>query len=234
MELYRPAEERGHAKFDWLDSHHTFSFGHYYDPKHMGFDSLRVINDDTVAPKGGFAPHGHENMEIISVVLDGVLEHQDSIGNGSQIKAGDVQRMSAGTGIRHSEFNGSATDAVHFLQIWIEPDAEGYEPGYEQKYFDRADRVDQWQLLVSPDGTDGSLRINQQAKLHAAVLSDGHTLTFTADGNRNLWLQVVSGHLTVNGRELKEADGLGLSAGSVSISSDGESEVLLFELGESS
>ncbi|MGB5763475.1 MAG: pirin family protein, partial [Sedimenticolaceae bacterium] len=163
MLAIRKADERGHARHGWLDSHHTFSFGGYYDPQHMGTSNLRVINDDTVAPGGGFAEHGHNDMEIISYVLDGELEHKDSMGNGSVIRPGDVQRMSAGTGVTHSEYNHSSSKPVHFLQIWLQPNALGVEPSYDQKYFPIEDRRGRWALLVSPDGRNGSIATHQDA-----------------------------------------------------------------------
>lgn len=233
MNYYRPAAERGRANFGWLDSKHTFSFGSYYDPRHMGFGALRVINDDRVAPGGGFPTHGHSNMEIISVVLSGGLSHKDSMGNGSTIVPGDVQRMSAGTGIRHSEFNASDTDPVHFLQIWIEPRADGLAPGYEQKHFNREEKLDRLRLLVSADGRDNSLVLNQDASLYGAVLTGGSTLTHRVAADTRVWIHVTSGDITVNDQRLVEGDGLGVEdSAALQFTAAVESEFLVFELGE--
>ncbi len=232
MNYYRPATERGGANFGWLDSKHTFSFGSYYDPRHMGFGPLRVINDDRVAPGGGFPTHGHSDMEIISVVLEGGLAHKDSMGNGSTIVPGDVQRMSAGTGVRHSEFNASDVDPVHFLQIWIQPRAEGLAPGYEQKHFPRETKLGQLRLLASGDGRDDSLVLNQDASLFSSVLEAGTSLVHTIDTSARVWIQMVSGDMTVNGQRLAEGDGLGLEqAATLEFLATTESEFLVFELG---
>ncbi|XOV89079.1 MAG: pirin family protein [Pseudomonadota bacterium] len=233
MNYYRPAAERGRANFGWLDSKHTFSFGSYYDPRHMGFGALRVINDDRVAPGGGFPTHGHSNMEIISVVLSGGLYHKDSMGNGSTIVPGDVQRMSAGTGIRHSEFNASDTEPVHFLQIWIEPRADGLAPGYEQKHFSREDKLGRLRLLVSADGRDNSLVLNQDTSLYGTVLPAGSTLTHAVAADVRVWIHVASGDITVNGQRLVEGDGLGVEdSAALEFAAAVESEFLVFELGE--
>ena len=173
MLAMRKADDRGHASHGWLDSYHTFSFGGYYDPQHMGVSNLRVINDDTIAPGGGFAEHGHKDMEIISYVLDGALEHKDSMGNGSVIRPGDVQRMSAGTGVTHSEYNHSATEPVHFLQIWLQPNALAVEPSYDQEHFPIHNRRGRWVLLVSPDGRDGSIATHQDALMFGTLPAPG-------------------------------------------------------------
>ena len=191
MIIVRPAQERGHANFGWLDSKHTFSFGSYYDPKQMGFASLRVINEDQVQPGQGFGTHSHQDMEIISYVLQGELEHKDSIGNGSVIRPGDVQRMSAGTGIAHSEFNASDTDPVHFLQIWIQPDRAGIQPSYEQKNFSLDEKQGRLRLVASPDGRENSVTIHQDANLYVAVLNKGDRVNHRTDNNKSLWLQIA-------------------------------------------
>lgn len=227
----RRAEERGVANLGWLYSKHSFSFGHYFDPKFMGFSSLRVINEDQVQPGGGFDTHGHRDMEIISYVIDGALEHKDSIGTGSVIRPGEVQRMSAGTGIRHSEFNASKSDKVHFLQIWVLPEAEGLEPSYEQKDFPASEKQGKLRLVGSRDGREGSVTIHQDVDLYASLLDNGDTVTFTPRANRNIWVQVVRGHLDLNGTELRQGDGAGASDGEpLTIRAGDESEVLLFDL----
>lgn len=228
----RKSEERGRANFGWLDSKHSFSFGHYHDPKHMGFGPLRVINDDRVAPGGGFPAHPHSDMEIISYVLDGALEHKDSIGTGSVIRPGDVQRMSAGTGIRHSEFNASATDQVHFLQIWIIPEKRGLAPGYEQKTFSTADKQGKLRLIGSQDGRDGSVTIHQDVDLYATLLSEDDAVEHTIAAGRLGWVQLARGSVVVNGEPLREGDGVSISTSTVlRIQGQGEAEVLLFDIG---
>src|SRR3569832_441578 len=195
----RKAQARGHANLGWLNSHHTFSFADYYDPRHMGFGPLRVINDDTVAGGGGFPTHGHRDMEIISYVLQGALEHRDSLGTGSVMKPGDVQRMSAGTGVMHSEYNASKQEPVHFLQIWIMPRKNRQPPGYEQKFFSEADKRGRLCLVASPDGASGSVRIEQDARLYATLLSAGQSVEHRfADGHTG-WLHVARGTAEVNG-----------------------------------
>lgn len=207
MITLRPAKDRGRARFDWLDSQHTFSFGHYYDPKHMGFGALRVINEDLVQPGKGFARHGHSNMEIISYVVDGALEHRDSLGTGSVIRPGDVQRMRAGTGIEHSEFNGSATDPVHFLQIWIQPDRLGLAPGYAQVAFPHAERQNQLKLLASGFGEEGVIEVRQDVRLYGGLLKAGRSLLHSLDPSRGQWLQVIHGSLEMNGHLIGAGDG---------------------------
>jgi len=231
MLIHRPANERGKADFGWLDSAHTFSFGHYQDDAWMGFGPLRVINEDRVSPGGGFATHGHADMEIISVVLEGGLQHKDSIGTGSVIRPNEVQKMSAGSGIRHSEFNASQTEPVHFLQIWIIPDRKNIEPSYEQKAFPSEERKDRLRLVASGDGAEGSLKIAQQASLYSAVLSPGTALKHPLKPGRLGWVQVISGQVTVNGRVLSVSDGLGLRDESeISLWADQAAELLVFDL----
>ncbi len=203
----RHAAERGTANFGWLDSRHTFSFGDYYDPRQMGFGPLRVINEDRVSPGQGFGTHGHQDMEIISYVLEGALEHKDSIGTGSVIRPGDMQIMSAGTGIRHSEFNPSQTEPVHFLQIWVVPDRKGIAPRYDQKTFPAADKRGRLLLVGSPDGRDGSVVVHQDVKLFAAVLDAGQQVTYDLAKGRKAWLQVARGDVVMNGHDLKAGDG---------------------------
>ncbi len=223
----RPANQRGHADFGWLDSHHSFSFGSYYDPAYMGFGHLRVINEDRVAPGRGFPPHGHRNMEIISYVVDGALAHRDSTGTGSVIRPGDVQVMSAGRGIRHSEMNGSDTDAVHFLQIWLLPKDAGTEPGYAERHFPRQDGLT---LLVSPDGRDGSLRIRQDVDLHRALLRSGDTIELPLRRTR-AWVQVVRGELELNGALLRAGDGAAVTeTGPLRLAAHQQAEALVFDL----
>jgi redox-sensitive bicupin YhaK (pirin superfamily) len=228
----RKSEDRGRADFGWLDSRHTFSFGHYHDPKHMGFGPLRVINDDRVAAGGGFPTHPHADMEIISYVLEGALAHRDSIGTGSVIRPGDVQRMSAGTGIRHSEFNASQTEPVHFLQIWIVPEKKGLAPGYEQKTFDATSKSGKLRLVGSRDGRDGSVTIHRDVDLYATLPGDGGTVTHELAAGRIGWVQVAQGTVTLNGEELRPGDGVSLDAGatiSLTGTSD-DAEVLVFDI----
>ena len=232
MITLRPAQERGAANFGWLDSRHTFSFGNYYDPNHMGFADLRVINEDKVSPGKGFGTHGHRDMEIISYVLEGALEHKDSIGNGSIIRPGDVQRMSAGTGIMHSEFNASQTEPVHFLQIWILPEKKGIEPGYEQKTFSEAEKRGTLRLIGSRDGRDGSVTIHQDVNLYASLLQDGETVNYSLPDGRVAWLQVARGAVQLNGQLLSAGDGAAISqATQITVQgASSEAEVLLFDM----
>jgi redox-sensitive bicupin YhaK (pirin superfamily) len=232
MITLRPAQERGSAYFGWLDSRHTFSFGEYYDPNHMGFADLRVINEDKVTPGEGFSTHGHRDMEIISYVLEGALEHKDSLGTGSIIRPGDVQRMSAGTGIRHSEYNASKTEPVHFLQIWILPEQKGMTPGYEQKTFTDDEKRGQLRLLGSRDGRDGSITIHQDVNLYATLLQDGEAANHALAEGRAIWLQVVRGAVQLNGQPLTAGDGAAMTQES-QITLQGASdnaEVLLFDM----
>ena len=231
MMALRKADERGHANHGWLDSHHTFSFGSYYDPRHMGVSNLRVINDDTVAPGGGFATHGHNDMEIISYVLEGALEHKDSMGNGSVIRPGDVQRMSAGTGVTHSEYNHSSSEPVHFLQIWLQPNAYGVDPGYDQRHFPLEERRGRWVLLVSPDGRDESIATHQDALMYGSLLAPGETLDYRFDSGREGYLHLARGQLRVGGVTLKQGDGLRIQKQEMlEIEGIRDAEVLLFDL----
>lgn len=233
MFYYRPADERGHTKIDWLDSYHTFSFGQYYDPGFMGFSALRVINDDVVAPGKGFGTHPHDNMEIISVVLSGELEHKDSMGNGSIIKAGEVQKMTAGSGVSHSEFNPSQKHPVHFLQIWIIPNMEDLKPSYEQKKFAAASSKNKLGLIVSPDGKDGSIQIHQDASIYRCFLNNGKKVSHKITPERAVWIQMTGGVVEVNGNRLEEGDGLGVFAEKNTLEITGidkESSFLLFDL----
>jgi redox-sensitive bicupin YhaK (pirin superfamily) len=232
MIAVRHAAERGTANFGWLDSRHTFSFGHYYDPDHMGFGALRVINEDRVRPGAGFDTHGHQDMEIISYVLAGALEHKDSIGTGSVIRPGDVQVMSAGTGIRHSEFNHSKKEPVHFLQIWVLPDKKGLPPRYDQKSFPNSEKRDRLRLVGSPDGRDGSIVIHQETEIYDALLSRGHAVTHALKAGRKGWIQVVAGAVEVNGKPASAGDGVAVEdEAALSITSRADdSEVLVFDL----
>ena len=232
MLTHRRAEERGRADFGWLDSRHTFSFGHYHDPEHMGFGPLRVINDDRVAPGGGFPTHPHSDMEIISYVLDGALEHRDSLGTGSVIRPGDVQRMSAGTGIRHSEFNASKTEPVHFLQIWIIPEQRGLAPGYEQKAFGDDEKRNRLRLVGSRNGRDGSVTIHRDVDLYATRLDDGATVRHEVRAGRAAWVQVARGTATLNGTQLHPGDGVAVaSAGPIALTgTSDDAEILLFDM----
>lgn len=233
MILMRRAGDRGRANLGWLDSRHTFSFGHYYDPDHMGFGSLRVINEDRVSPGTGFGTHGHRDMEIVSYVLDGALEHRDSIGNGSVIRPGDVQRMSAGTGIRHSEYNASPEVPVHFLQIWILPERPGLEPGYEQRHFGDGAIDGALRLVASRDGREGSVTIHQDVDLHAARLGAGDIVDYGLRKARCAWLHVARGSVELNGETMDAGDGAAIEGeSSLTIGSRiTDSEILLFDMG---
>jgi redox-sensitive bicupin YhaK (pirin superfamily) len=228
----RRAGERGHFDQGWLDTHHTFSFADYHDPRFMGFRALRVINEDRVAPGQGFGTHAHRDMEIVSYVLEGELAHQDSMGNGSVIVPGDVQYMSAGTGVRHSEFNASKTAVTHFLQIWILPDRQGHAPRYGQKRFEDADKLGRLLLVVSPDGADGSIEIRQDVRLYASVLAPGQSVTCRLHDGRHAWIQVLRGDLAVNGHALSAGDGLAASSEArLDFEASGEkAEFLAFDL----
>jgi len=231
MEIRR-SQERGLADHGWLRSFHTFSFADYHDPKHMGFGPLRVINEDRVQPGHGFGTHAHRDMEIISYVLEGGLAHKDSMGNGSVIKPGDVQRMSAGTGVRHSEYNASEREAVHFLQIWIEPDTRGVAPSYEEKHFEPASKRGQLRLIAARDGRDGSVRIHQDADLYATLVDGDEVVEFTPRGGRRIYVHVIRGGANVNGQSLDAGDAMKLSGGDnkVHIDKARDAEILIFDL----
>lgn len=232
MLAIRHAEQRGHANLGWLDSRHTFSFGQYYDPNFMGFGPLRVINEDRVQPGQGFGTHGHADMEIISYVLDGALEHNDSMGNGSIIRPGDVQRMTAGTGVRHSEYNGSDREPVHFLQIWILPERTGLEPGYEQKTFAASDKRGRLRLVGSRDGRDGSVTIHQDVDLYAALLGDGEQVHYPLAEGRKGWVQLARGSAMLNQRQLYPGDGIAIEGPvEIDVQASSEAEILLFDMG---
>jgi redox-sensitive bicupin YhaK (pirin superfamily) len=231
MQTVRHSEERGAANLGWLDSRHTFSFGHYHDPRFMGFGPLRVINEDHVQPARGFDTHGHRDMEIITYMISGALRHEDSMGNGSVIRPGDVQRMTAGSGIRHSEHNATGAEEAHLLQIWIEPEALNLPPGYEQKAFSAAEKTNRLRLVVSRDGRDGSVSIHRDADLYAGVLASGVTVTQEFAAGRLGWLQVVRGTLTANGLSLQAGDGLSLrDTPTLELQATAETEVLLFDM----
>jgi len=231
MITVRKGQERGHFNHGWLDTYHTFSFAGYYDPRFMRFRSLRVINEDRVAPGQGFMPHDHRDMEIITVVLKGALEHKDSMGNGSIIRPGDIQRMSAGTGVTHSEFNASKTEPVHLVQIWIFPDRQAYEPGYEQRTLAVDEHRDRLQLLASPDSAEQSVKIHQDVRLYASRLQQGRDLTMDLSTGRHAWLQMIEGEIDLNGISLTTGDGSQVSQElALQIRAVSEAEFLLFDL----
>lgn len=231
MICIRRSPDRGHFDHGWLDTYHTFSFGDYFDPEQMGFRSLRVINEDRVQPGQGFGMHGHRDMEIVTFVLSGALEHRDSLGNGSVLRPGELQRMTAGTGIRHSEFNPSESEPVHLYQIWLLPERKGLEPSYDQRPFPAAARRGQWQLTASPDGRDGSLAIRQDAEIYLAELAPGETLDFALNGGRHAWLQTLRGAVHVNGQSLTAGDGAAVGdESSLSVRAESAAEVMLFNL----
>jgi len=231
MLTVRKAGERGHANHGWLDSWHTFSFADYHDPREMGYGALRVINDDKVEPGQGFGMHGHRDMEIITYVLEGALEHKDSMGNGSVIRPGDVQRMSAGTGVRHSEFNPSREERVHLLQIWIEPRITGVRPGYEEKQFGTAEKKGQLRLIASPDGRSGSVTIHQDAHVYAALLDGKDTVAHRLAPTRRAYVHIARGAVKLNGVELKGGDGVKIAGeNELEFSGAKQAELLLFDL----
>ena len=231
MIVRRPAEERGRGNHGWLDSRHTFSFADYHDPAHMGFRALRVINEDRVQAGQGFGTHPHRDMEIISYVLEGELGHQDSLGTGSVIRPGDVQRMSAGTGVRHSEMNNSPTSPVHFLQIWLMPERRGVPPQYEQKRFEPAEKQGRLRLVASRDGRQGSVSVNQDVDLYAGLFKAGERTRLDLRPGRHAWIQVARGEVTVNGETLHQGDGAAVSDEStLEITSTADAEVLVFDL----
>jgi|SRR5882672_277053 len=231
MITIRRAQERGHFDFGWLNTYHTFSFDQYYDPKHMGFRSLRVINEDFVQPGNGFPTHGHRDMEIVTYILSGALEHRDSMGNGSIIRPGDAQRMSAGTGVRHSEANPSADEPVHLLQIWILPNEKSLRPEYEEKKFSDDEKRNMLRLIVSPNGDDGSVKIHQDAKLYASLLDKDQEVVHIVENGRTAWLQVAAGSVVLNDLVLQQGDGAAVSEESkLRITASEPAEVLLFDL----
>jgi redox-sensitive bicupin YhaK (pirin superfamily) len=231
MITIRKAEERGHFDFGWLSTYHSFSFGDYYDPKHTRFQTLRVINEDFVQPGHGFPTHGHRDMEIVTYILQGALEHRDSMGTGSIIKRGDAQRMSAGTGVTHSEANPSPDEPVHLLQIWILPSEQGLKPEYEEKKFSDEEKRNKLRLIVSPEGSDGSVKIHQDAKIYASLLDDRQEVVHTLQNGRSAWLQVAAGSVTLNDIALKQGDGAAVSQESnIRIIAGEPAEVLLFDL----
>ncbi len=227
----RKSLDRGHAQHGWLESYHTFSFADYHDPNQMGFRSLRVINEDRVQPGKGFATHSHRDMEIISCVLGGALEHKDSMGNGSVIRPGDIQLMRAGTGVTHSEYNHSTDEPVHFLQIWILPDEKGLEPGYDQRHFPFDQRTNALLLVASRDGREASVQIHQDAELYVTVLDEGHAVTHSLTDGRSAWVQVARGRARLNDTALEEGDGAAVSnEATIDIAADGPAEILVFDL----
>jgi redox-sensitive bicupin YhaK (pirin superfamily) len=231
MITIRKSEDRGHFNLGWLDTYHTFSFDQYFNAAYMHFRSLRVINEDRVAPGQGFPTHSHRDMEIITYILSGALEHRDSMGNGSVIRPGDVQRMSAGSGVSHSEFNPSQSEAVHLLQIWILPNSRNLPPSYEEKHFAEDERRGRLRLIASEDGREGSVTIHQDAKVYATVLEAGQTVTHPVDPDRYAWLQVARGTISLNGMELKQGDGAAVSKESeLSVAAHDQAELLLFDL----
>ncbi|HSQ03073.1 MAG TPA: pirin family protein [Burkholderiales bacterium] len=231
MIALRHAADRGHAAHGWLDTYHSFSFADYYDPRHMGFGALRVLNDDRVEPGKGFGMHPHRDMEIITYILAGALEHRDSMGNGSVIRPGDVQRMSAGTGVLHSEFNPSKNEPVHLLQIWIEPSVKGIRPGYEQKHYPEQERRARWRLIASPDGADGSVTIHQDARVYVTLLAEGDTVEHELAPGRKAYVHVASGSAAVNDERLQGGDAAKVTAEQrIVVRGDEAAEVLLFDL----
>lgn len=229
--IIHKAHDRGHSKISWLDSYHTFSFSHFYDPQRMGFRSLRVINDDLIAAGAGFATHGHKDMEILTYVLSGAVEHKDSLGTGSVIRPGEVQVMSAGTGILHSEFNPSQTEELHLLQIWILPDTQGLTPRYEQKEFAAAEKQGKLRLVAAKDGREGAVTIHQDVNLYASILSSGDVINYQVPSHRHAWLQIAKGAVNFNGQELFAGDGVQISgAENLEISTNSSAEILLFDL----
>jgi redox-sensitive bicupin YhaK (pirin superfamily) len=231
MITVRKSDERGVGRHGWLTTRHTFSFANYYDPRQMGFRTLRVINEDTVAPGRGFGAHQHEDMEIVSIVMEGALAHRDSTGGDGVLRRGEVQRMSAGTGVVHSEFNGSQDEPVHFFQIWILPERDGIVPGYEQKLFPEDERRGKLRLLVSPSSEEGALKIHQDARIYGAILEEGTPVENTLAPGRGAWIQVARGSVDVNGITLAEGDGAAIeNESSLAISANGNAEILLFDL----
>lgn len=233
MITIRRAADRGHAEHGWLSSHHTFSFAGYHDPAHMGFRALRVVNDDTVQPGEGFGEHGHRDMEILSYVLSGALAHRDSTGGGGVLRPGEVQRMSAGRGVQHSEFNASSEEPVHFLQIWLLPDRPGHAPSYEQRAFPEVERRGALRLVASPDGAEGSTTVHQDARVYATLLARGQAVEGPLAPGRHAWIHVARGTAEVNGHRLSAGDGAALTAEAavkLAGAGEGDAEVLVFDL----
>jgi len=231
MITVRKAEERGHFDFGWLNTYHSFSFGDYYDPKHTRFRTLRVINEDFVQPGHGFPTHGHRDMEIVTYILQGALEHRDSMGTGSVIRRGDAQRMSAGTGVTHSEANPSPDEPVHLLQIWIFPNQQNLQPEYEERKFSDDEKQNRLRLIVSPDGSDGSVKIHQDAKIFASLLDNGQEVVHSLEMGRSAWVQVAAGSVKLNEVALEQGDGAAVSQESqLRVTAEGPAEVLLFDL----
>ena len=227
----RKANDRGHVNMGWLDTHHTFSFANYYDPKYMGFADLRVINDDIIAPGRGFGTHPHKDMEIITYVLEGALEHKDSMGNGSVMRPGDVQRMSAGTGVAHSEFNHSQDEPVHLLQIWLLPDRKGHTPGYEQKHFSDDEKRGRLRLIASHNGDEGSVSLNQDVRVYATLLDGDESLTYDLPNGRVAWVHIARGAVELNGEKLEAGDGASIEdAQQLEFSNADRAELLLFDM----
>jgi redox-sensitive bicupin YhaK (pirin superfamily) len=231
MITVRKSNDRGHFNHGWLDTYHTFSFSRYHDPAHMGFRALRVINEDFVAPGKGFGAHPHDNMEILTYIVSGALEHKDSLGTGSTIRPGDIQRMTAGTGIQHSEFNPSKDEPVHLLQIWLRPARQGHKPSYDQKHFSEAERRDRLRLVASPDAADGSIKVTEDIRLYASLLSEGKRAAIDIGPGRHAWVQVIRGAVEVNGTRLSVGDGASVSDESrLSIVASQDSELIVFDL----
>ncbi len=231
MLTVRKAEDRGHANHGWLDSYHSFSFANYYDPQHMGFRSLRVINEDAIAPAKGFPTHPHRDMEIITYVVSGAVAHKDSIGNTEKVGAGGVQRFSAGTGITHSEFNPSSTEGLHLLQIWLLPEQQGITPSYEQKEFPAATKRGQWRAIANREATDGAVKLHQDAAIYATILEPGARLTYTLLADRHAWVQIVQGEVTLNGTTLDKGDAAAISQETKLVfEASTDAEILLFDL----
>ena len=230
MITIRKSEDRGHFNHGWLDTYHTFSFDQYYDPAHMQWRSLRVINEDRVAAGQGFPTHSHRDMEIITYILEGALEHRDSMGNGSVIRPGDVQRMTAGTGVSHSEFNPSKSEPVHLLQIWILPNAQDLTPGYEEKNFPETERAGKLRLIASNDASDGSVEVRQDARVYTSILEAGQSVEHALADNRYAWLQIARGTVKLNELEMKQGDGAAISRETLNIIAHDRAELLLFDL----
>lgn len=230
IEIRRSAD-RGAVNMGWLNARHSFSFGSYYDPEHMGFGNLRVINEDRIEPAQGFGTHGHKDMEIVTYMIEGALEHKDNMGNGSVIRAGDVQRMSAGTGVQHSEFNHSSSEKAHLLQIWLLPERAGILPGWEEKTFSKSDKHNKLRLIASRDARDDSLKIHQSVDIYAAVLDEGRGIIHEMADSHTGWIQLVNGNLSVNGEQLAAGDGAAIAdTRQLEIQANGESEFLLFDM----